>query len=941
MKSKNSTMKSSRYQNKSKKSCSTDDDKNFKKVLKIESELFYSDDSAPDSDKKLDKIISTSLVEFDHDCQKYLMISTIDGQIWKINPEKKTRTLFVDVSDKVLHEDEDDPRGLLGVTFTHDRFYIYYSSNDVKGETPEVKEVDVLCPETLNQTWSDREKYDHLNVLEEWKLDKYDCPKMVKSFLKIKQPFRNNNGYDNLTYCKSDKDLILVTGDGGSTFDPFNLSQNKEDLYGKVLKIKPEKVRYESDSCVVPFVTRINDIKSGVEIVSRGLRNPVKPLSSECINYLADNGESSMDKVSAFSYYPPNFGWRPYEGIWPTFSVRDNLVNPKETQGISLPASGDPVTFQTSWSALSFPQDGSPKELEIFVGDSVNFFDEPNNVHNLIQTNQEWSPLTNPEFFVEQTSDFDVTLQFNRVGIFYLIDQNFPATSRFLLTVKDRSGTIITQGPINFNFPWNTSEFPTDGIGATFTIFSGDSITFRSTDGFIHGLVETDSLWQTIDNPRFESPPTPFFNETFVFTEPGEVFLVDPIIPDVIRFRVIVNETVDNSPTEVKTRQLLFADQALNNANFYRPFTVTYKSDTRTENPRIRSHVISGISDSKNNVLICVLDTLDDNEERLGQGAILLAKPLISDFEIFTDYIVLEFNDDSVTGLFTNIIRDKHNYYLSTFADDQVKIYKIEIVLDCVSEMLSSEMMSDLDICSKTCMEKRQYMTDYSCQESSENSNYSFLSDRVSDETSDRHDHHDKECKDLTTSDVMTLKSDHSNYSYIDDCKYEDGYHSDTSCTSSLSCSSYVNHVKGKSDTSCTSSMSCSSYIKQLDCDKTSEKSSNCFQPTSSDNCSHYTSSEACKSPDSCKSYIEYLKYKEMSESDCSTEKSYLNYKSSDDCEMKKDSSDSIDNVKQSCSSVSTNSSRLHINCNSSDLEYEVISCYNTNDIPSGAKTLY
>ena len=93
-------------------------------------------------------------------------------------------------------------------------------------------------PKTLNLRWINREtQYDHIDTVEEWILQSNGQPQKRRTLLNLRRPFFNHNGVNSLNFSPETGKLVLTTGDGGSGYDPFNLSQNDMEIAGKIIEI--------------------------------------------------------------------------------------------------------------------------------------------------------------------------------------------------------------------------------------------------------------------------------------------------------------------------------------------------------------------------------------------------------------------------------------------------------------------------------------------------------------------------------------------------------------------------------------------------------------------------------------------------------------------------------------------------------------------------------
>ncbi len=353
-----------------------------------------------------------------------ILIATLAGQIWlhiggrnadgtpyyKLGRPNRSR-LYLDISGKIgqlglSRNNQYDERGLIGLEFDPEfirngLFYLYYSSIERRTTAPPVRPVDPCIPTTLNQRWTDFNLYDHINILEEWQahdLEETDCcrqpdyncwckkayhfhPTYQRRLLAIKQPFHNHNGQNNLLWDKKKRALLLLTGDGGYSHDPFNLAQDLNFPHGKILAIVPSAISSRTD---VPAVARLDqlppEVRKGIEIISRGVRNShglhIQPANEGQIYYLTHNGLLSNEAL--FRYNPEeaaiyndfaatnpvqkiiNLGWSGWDNGQPTTtqgSCRE-IERKKDKLLLEPPTVGDlrtvaPSTILISWNTNS------------------------------------------------------------------------------------------------------------------------------------------------------------------------------------------------------------------------------------------------------------------------------------------------------------------------------------------------------------------------------------------------------------------------------------------------------------------------------------------------------------------------------------------------------------------------------------------------------------
>ena len=204
-------------------------------------------------------------------------------------------TPFLNLSSIVSQSGNE--RGLLGLAF-HPRykengyFYVNYTTTASPGETH-------VSRFQVNPNDS--------NVA---------LPNSELLLLEIAQPYTNHNG-GNLEFGP-DGYLYIGMGDGGSSNDPQNRSQNLQSLLGKMLRIDvdhpqaPNNYGIPADN---PYVSG-----GGLpEIWSYGLRNPWKFSFDKHTQdmWIGDVGQNAWEEIDFEAFGTPggrNYGWRCYEG---------------------------------------------------------------------------------------------------------------------------------------------------------------------------------------------------------------------------------------------------------------------------------------------------------------------------------------------------------------------------------------------------------------------------------------------------------------------------------------------------------------------------------------------------------------------------------------------------------------------------------------------------
>jgi hypothetical protein len=135
-------------------------------------------------------------------------------------------------------------------------------------------------------------------------------------FLALDQPYANHNGghvsFNPLGF------LFVGLGDGGGAGDPDNRAQNRQQLFGKLLRYSIDADGRASIPPSNPFYGRTD---SRWEIWSVGLRNPWRFSFDRALGdlYIGDVGQNRLEEVNArpavFDYgRGSNFGWPVMEG---------------------------------------------------------------------------------------------------------------------------------------------------------------------------------------------------------------------------------------------------------------------------------------------------------------------------------------------------------------------------------------------------------------------------------------------------------------------------------------------------------------------------------------------------------------------------------------------------------------------------------------------------
>lgn len=294
------------------------------------------------------------------DSMERLFIATQVGEIFFIG-DGDVR-LFLDIRSQIIKLEDYDERGLIGLAFHpqfyyNGLFYIHYSVADTQGPgaLAEPFKPDPCDPATLNLKWTNREtQYDHIDTVEEWMIQTNSPPIKRRTLLNLRRPFANHNGVNSLNFSPETGRLVLTTGDGGSGYDPFNLSQDDMEIAGKIIEIDVDTNTFMNNP---PVVTRFNELPTSIQsiltIMAKGVRNipgiAFQRSNNQYIKYAGNVGQDLVESIFSFINYRTipvtrlvqtspnqseldragliNFGWRGWEGAFPTSIPRECSTN--------------------------------------------------------------------------------------------------------------------------------------------------------------------------------------------------------------------------------------------------------------------------------------------------------------------------------------------------------------------------------------------------------------------------------------------------------------------------------------------------------------------------------------------------------------------------------------------------------------------------------------
>lgn len=310
----------------------------------------------------LPTVIKTTILP--GDSNESLFIATQPGEIFHIS-DGNIKT-FLDIRQRIIalggSSGGYDERGLLGLAFHPEfyyngLFYLHYSVDGTQGPGALSGSFrpDPCDPKTLNLKWEKREtQYDHIDTVEEWVVQSNGQPQRRRTLMNLRRPFSNHNGVNSLHFSPETGRLVLTTGDGGSGYDPFNLSQDDMEIAGKIIEIDISKNAFSPNP---PSVTRFDEIPPSIQetltVIAKGVRNipgiAYQRWYNQYIKYAGNVGQDFAESIFSFIHYRPvpvtqlthassgrtvtekegflNFGWRGWEGAFPTPIIKSCSEN--------------------------------------------------------------------------------------------------------------------------------------------------------------------------------------------------------------------------------------------------------------------------------------------------------------------------------------------------------------------------------------------------------------------------------------------------------------------------------------------------------------------------------------------------------------------------------------------------------------------------------------
>jgi glucose/arabinose dehydrogenase len=273
----------------------------------------------------------------------HLYVADQDGRLWRIDLATGGRTLFLDLSSRLVSlgvagPGSRDERGFLGFAF-HPAYALNgllytYTSEPVQAQADFVT---LPAGATAN----------HQSLVTEWRVtDPADplavvSPLSSREVLRIDQPRANHNG--GAIDFGPDGYLYIALGDGGGADDPDGNGQDLSSPLGALLRIDPQESGSGNGGYGVPADNPfVGDPTALDEIYAYGLRNPFR-FSFDALTgdlWLADVGQNAIEEVDRVAV-GGNYGWNLKEG---SFLFDANGAGPGlVTEQVAVPGLIDPV----------------------------------------------------------------------------------------------------------------------------------------------------------------------------------------------------------------------------------------------------------------------------------------------------------------------------------------------------------------------------------------------------------------------------------------------------------------------------------------------------------------------------------------------------------------------------------------------------------------------
>jgi len=265
-------------------------------------------------------------MEAAHDGTNRIFVAERGGRVvlFQNDPSATTKRVFLDVSSKTATSGE---LGLLGIAL-HPEFasngylFVYYT------RPPQTS---VIARFTANPSDPDTVLAGSETVI-----------------LKLAQPASNHNG--GKIKFGSDGFLYVAFGDGGGSHDPSGNGQNKETLFGAILRLDVDMASGFQPDCGAADTTgytipEANPFRNGIggdcdEVWAYGFRNPWRfSFDPEGVMWVGDVGQNCREEIDRV-FAGRNYGWDIMEGnLCHPDEVDCTLTPPDDcsTDGLELP----------------------------------------------------------------------------------------------------------------------------------------------------------------------------------------------------------------------------------------------------------------------------------------------------------------------------------------------------------------------------------------------------------------------------------------------------------------------------------------------------------------------------------------------------------------------------------------------------------------------------
>jgi len=254
-----------------------------------------------------------------------LFVSDQNGILWKLDLSTGDKTVFLDVSSRLVKlgisgPDSFDERGFLGFAFHPD-----YASNGL------------LYTYTSEPAMATSGQPNHQSVLTEWFVPSPDDPSSMvdgssRELLRVDEPQFNHNGGG--VDFGPDEMLYVSLGDGGGSGGRD--AQDPSNLLGTIIRIDPAGSNAPNGAYGIPIDNPffgMNGFRG--EIYAYGFRNPFR-FSFDAVSgelYAADVGQNNVEEVDVVSA-GGNYGWNVKEG---SFFYESDGNNPGSVTDIPPP----------------------------------------------------------------------------------------------------------------------------------------------------------------------------------------------------------------------------------------------------------------------------------------------------------------------------------------------------------------------------------------------------------------------------------------------------------------------------------------------------------------------------------------------------------------------------------------------------------------------------